>query len=157
MAEMSGGQHDALDAARADQRQVVAGARAVTSDCFDERRAVDGRHEFARRLEQRDDSLNGRYRGGVVLLGGGASSPDRASAPASVVVPAEAVVDVRGVPTVFVAGERPGVFLPQSVRVGPAAGASILVEAGLADGASIVIAGGVLLKGELLRSALEGG
>jgi membrane fusion protein, heavy metal efflux system len=92
-----------------------------------------------------------------VLLAGGAPSPDRASAPASIVVPAEAVVDVRGVPTVFVAGARPGVFLPQPVRVGPAVGASILIEAGLADGASIAIAGGVLLKGELLRSALEGG
>nr|AYM52558.1 secretion protein HlyD family protein [Aetherobacter rufus] len=90
------------------------------------------------------------------LLERGAPSTDPAAAPASVVVPTEAVIDVRGVPTVFVAGERPGVFLPQPVRVGPVMGASILVEAGLADGASIVIAGGVLLKGELLRSALGG-
>jgi hypothetical protein len=34
-------------------------------------------------------------------------------------------------------------------------GASIPVEAGLDDGAEIAVRGGVLLKGELLRSALE--
>jgi cobalt-zinc-cadmium efflux system membrane fusion protein len=74
-----------------------------------------------------------------------------------IVVPAEAVVEVRGVPTVFLAGDRPGVFTPRAVRPGLAAGASVAIEAGLVAGDRVVVDGAVLLKGEMLRSILEGG
>ncbi|MFT3766984.1 MAG: efflux RND transporter periplasmic adaptor subunit [Minicystis sp.] len=90
----------------------------------------------------------------VALHGEGAASGERAAA---VVVPAEAVVDVRGVLTVFVAADRPGVFLARPVRVGSTAGASLAIEAGLAEGERVVVGGALLLKGEMLRSVLEGG
>jgi cobalt-zinc-cadmium efflux system membrane fusion protein len=86
-----------------------------------------------------------------VILEGAVAAADRAA----IVVPVEAVVEVRGVPTVFVVGARRGVFAAHPVRVGAAVGASIPVEAGLDEGAEIAVRGGVLLKGELLRSALE--
>ena len=84
-------------------------------------------------------------------------APSAGDGPAVVVVPAEAVVEVRGVPTVFLAGDRPGVFTPRAVRVGLTAGASVAIEAGLAAGDRVVVDGAVLLKGEMLRSILEGG
>jgi cobalt-zinc-cadmium efflux system membrane fusion protein len=79
-----------------------------------------------------------------------------ADAPAAVIVPAEAVVDVRGVPTVFVADGKPGTFVARAVRPGATVGASIAVDAGLAEGERVVTAGALLLKGEMLRSVLGG-
>lgn len=73
------------------------------------------------------------------------------------VVPADAVVEVRGVPMVFVGGDRPGAFLPRPVRLGNTAGSAVVIEAGLDGDAMVVTSGAVMLKGELLRSALEGG
>jgi cobalt-zinc-cadmium efflux system membrane fusion protein len=76
--------------------------------------------------------------------------------PSGLVVPAEAVVEVRGVPTVFVAEQKAGAFQARAVRVGPNAGAAVTIEAGLAEGDRVVVAGAVLLKGEMLRSVLGG-
>jgi multidrug efflux pump subunit AcrA (membrane-fusion protein) len=60
------------------------------------------------------------------------------------------------VPTVFVADAKPGAFQARAVRVGPNAGAAVTIEAGLAEGDRVVVAGAVLLKGEMLRSVLGG-
>jgi cobalt-zinc-cadmium efflux system membrane fusion protein len=73
----------------------------------------------------------------------------------AVLVPAEAVVDLKGIPTVFVAAKEPGAFEPRPVRPGMTAGASIVVEAGLEPGERVATAGALLLKGEILRSELE--
>jgi cobalt-zinc-cadmium efflux system membrane fusion protein len=78
------------------------------------------------------------------------------SGPVGLFVVAEAVVDVRGTPTVFVATDKPGVFLPRAVRPGGTAGASLAIDAGLAEGERVVTAGALLLKGEMLRSILGG-
>lgn len=85
-----------------------------------------------------------------------AASAPAAAGPVGLFVPAEAVVEVRSVPTVFVAGDRPGVFMARPVRPGGSAGASIAIDAGLAEGERVVIAGALLLKGEALRSVLGG-
>ncbi len=68
-------------------------------------------------------------------------------------VPRDAVVSVDGVPTVFVA-EGPA-FRAQSVRVARYAGPHVYLEDGVRPGASVVVRGALLLKGELLRSELE--
>jgi cobalt-zinc-cadmium efflux system membrane fusion protein len=94
----------------------------------------------------------GAYVDVVVSVGPGARVGDESPA---VLVAAEAVVDVRGVPTVFVAGKEPGTFEARPVRPGPTAGASIVVEAGLEPGERVAVAGALLLKGELLRAELE--
>jgi cobalt-zinc-cadmium efflux system membrane fusion protein len=88
-----------------------------------------------------------------VILQGAVAAADTVAI--AIAIPVEAVVEVRGVPTVFVVGARRGVFVAHPVRVGAAVGASIPVEAGLDEGAEIAVRGGVLLKGEMLRSALE--
>lgn len=80
-------------------------------------------------------------------LGGGA-------APA-LSLPKDAVVEVRGAPTVFVAGKKPGTFAAHVVRVGRTTTEDVSIEDGIEDGDRIVVVGAVLLKGELLRSELE--
>lgn len=72
------------------------------------------------------------------------------------VVPRGAVVEVKGVPTAFVAGGEPGTFEPRVVRTGPSVGDGVVVEAGLSVGEQVVVRGSLLLKGELLRSELGG-
>ena len=73
-----------------------------------------------------------------------------------VVVPAEAVVDLRGVPTIFVALAEPGSFQPRRVRTGVTEGGLIRIEAGVEAGERVVVAGAVLLKGEVMRADLGG-
>jgi cobalt-zinc-cadmium efflux system membrane fusion protein len=70
-------------------------------------------------------------------------------------VPKEAVVDVRGAATVFVAGPTKGRFSARVVRTGRQTTDDVAIEEGLAEGDVVVTTGAVLLKGELLRSELE--
>jgi cobalt-zinc-cadmium efflux system membrane fusion protein len=70
-------------------------------------------------------------------------------------VPKEAVVDVRGAPTIFVAGREKGSFSAHVVRTGRTTNDEVALEDGVSEGALVVVAGTVLLKGELLRAELE--
>jgi cobalt-zinc-cadmium efflux system membrane fusion protein len=70
-------------------------------------------------------------------------------------VPKDAVVDVRGAPTVFVARPPSGTFAAHLVRTGRATTEDVAIEEGLAEGDPVVVVGAVLLKGELLRAELE--
>ena len=74
----------------------------------------------------------------------------------SLVVPPEAIVDVNGVSTAFVATDKTGVFAARQVRVRTTGGPDQIVESGLAEGDRIATQGTLLLKGELLRATLEG-
>jgi cobalt-zinc-cadmium efflux system membrane fusion protein len=76
-------------------------------------------------------------------------------ATAALLVPATAVADVRGFPTVFVATSDEGRFEARRVRKGPTWGSDVVIEAGLAPGDHVVSAGVLLLKGELLRGELS--
>jgi cobalt-zinc-cadmium efflux system membrane fusion protein len=77
--------------------------------------------------------------------------------PAELVVPSDALVDIDGVPTAFVAVDRdPGRMVARGVRVRATGGPDTVVEAGLAEGDLVATTGALLLKGELLRTALEG-
>jgi cobalt-zinc-cadmium efflux system membrane fusion protein len=76
-------------------------------------------------------------------------------AAAVLAVPKDTVVDVRGAPTVFVARQPSGAFEAHVVRTGRATTEDIAIEEGLAEGDPVVVAGAVLLKGELLRAELE--
>jgi cobalt-zinc-cadmium efflux system membrane fusion protein len=73
------------------------------------------------------------------------------------VVPAEAVVEVHGVPVVFVLAAEGAtiVFRPRTVRLGPSVGLDAVVEDGVGVGERVAVGGTLLLKGELLRSELE--
>jgi cobalt-zinc-cadmium efflux system membrane fusion protein len=72
-------------------------------------------------------------------------------------VPRDAVVDVQGVPIVFVqTAAAATTFEARAVRTRPADGPDVVVESGLADGEHIVTSGALLLKGEVLRAELEG-
>jgi membrane fusion protein, heavy metal efflux system len=77
-----------------------------------------------------------------------------ASTPA-LAVPKDAVVDVRGAPTVFVAHGKPGSFTAHVVRVGRTTTDDVSIDDGVTEGDRVVVVGAVLLKGELLRSELE--
>lgn len=83
-----------------------------------------------------------------------------ASAAHVLAVPKEAVVDVRGASTVFLAQGGRGaqgqtVFTPRVVRIERSTSEDVAVAEGLSEGDPVVVAGAVLLKGELLRSELE--
>lgn len=71
-------------------------------------------------------------------------------------VPFEALVDLRGAPTVFVAASEPGVFEVRPVAPGPAVGDVIPIDAGLRPGERVAVKGVLLLKGEVLRDVLGG-
>ena len=80
-----------------------------------------------------------------------------ADAKPELVVPSDALVDVRGVPSVFVpAAGASNEFERRTVRVRTTVGADTVIEAGLTEGESVAVAGALLLKGELLRAELEG-
>jgi cobalt-zinc-cadmium efflux system membrane fusion protein len=74
----------------------------------------------------------------------------------SVVVPREAVLEVRGVSVVFVRTDREGSFRVQPIVLGAPLGDRIVVERGLSAGEEVVIRGALLLKGEVLRDELGG-
>ncbi len=106
----------------------------------------------ALRLEP-DASCTWLVPGGYVDV---AFSTTPAGAAPQLVVPREAIVDVRGVPSVFVVGPMPEQFVLHAVRPGPGAGPEVVVESGVDEGDRVVVAGALLLKGELLRAELEG-
>jgi cobalt-zinc-cadmium efflux system membrane fusion protein len=70
-------------------------------------------------------------------------------------LPKDAVVEVRGAPTVFVAEKKPGSFTAHVVRVSRTTTEDVAIESGIAEGDQVVVTGAVLLKGELLRAELE--
>jgi cobalt-zinc-cadmium efflux system membrane fusion protein len=70
-------------------------------------------------------------------------------------VPREAVVEVRGVSLVFVV-QGPGEVAVTPVRLAERPGPEALVESGLRAGDEVVTRGAVLFKGELLRAELTG-
>src|SRR5690606_8115086 len=77
-------------------------------------------------------------------------SPETASPDARarwVAVPLEAVVDLRGLPTVFVASAEPGAFEARTVEAKPSVGHMVRIERGLAPGEKVAVKGVVLLKG----------
>ncbi|MEO8900565.1 MAG: efflux RND transporter periplasmic adaptor subunit [Polyangiaceae bacterium] len=87
----------------------------------------------------------------VVFAVAGSAQPALAAA-----VPRNAVVDVRGKPTVFLAGTTPGEFSARSVQVGAGDATYVTIDSGVSAGDLIVVEGALLLKGELLRADLEG-
>ncbi len=93
--------------------------------------------------------------GGWVEVGFATAAPAVTSA--VLVVPAEAVIDLRGVPVVFVLVEEGDklVFRPKSVRLAPGLGLDAVIEDGLSEGERVAVRGTLLLKGELLRGELE--
>lgn len=75
---------------------------------------------------------------------------------ARVQVPTHSVVELRGVPTVFVALPDPGWFEVRRVLPEPSAGAMTTISAGLIPGEQVASKGLILLKGEALRGVLGG-
>lgn len=71
-------------------------------------------------------------------------------------VPFEALVDLRGAPTVFVAADEPGVFEVRPVAPRPMVGDVVPIDAGLRPGERVAVKGILLLKGEALRDVLGG-
>lgn len=88
-----------------------------------------------------------------VLVPQGAAGEGGAS---RVQVPSEAVVDVRGVPTVFVALGAPGHFAVRAVLPGLSLGGMTTIESGVAAEERVAVRGVILLKGEVLRDVLGG-
>ncbi|CAN5820829.1 N/A [soil metagenome] len=66
-----------------------------------------------------------------------------------------AIVDVRGVISIFVSGTKEGSFVLRPVRLGASSGDETAIASGLADGEHVVVSGALLLKGELLRQELQ--
>jgi hypothetical protein len=66
------------------------------------------------------------------------------------------VVDLRGIPTVFVAVGEPGEFVARAVEVAPSIGHIIPVKLGLQPGEKVATQGIVLLKGEAMADILGG-
>jgi cobalt-zinc-cadmium efflux system membrane fusion protein len=83
------------------------------------------------------------------------SSSATADASAALLVPASAVADVRGFPTVFLTTESEGRFQARRVRKGATWGSDVAIEAGLAPGDRVATSGVLLLKGELLRGEMQ--
>ncbi len=83
------------------------------------------------------------------------TNDDAAGAPV-VVVPREAIVDLRGTPVVFVERGNKGDFVARGVRVsGGIESDDAVVEAGVGPGERIAVGGALLLKGELMRADLQ--
>ncbi len=88
-----------------------------------------------------------------------APAPSASSAPpddaALVAVPRRAVVELSGVPTVFVAVGPPGSFELRHVRVVQHTELDSVLEGPLKPGEQVVSQGALLLKGEWMRAELE--
>lgn len=78
-----------------------------------------------------------------------------ATAQSLIAVPRDAVVEMDVVPVVFVGTARPGEFRAATVRVARVTSAAAYIEDGVQPGESVVVKGAILLKGELMRAALE--
>jgi cobalt-zinc-cadmium efflux system membrane fusion protein len=83
------------------------------------------------------------------------SAAQTGDAGAALLVPAAAVADVRGFPTVFLATAEEGRFEARRVRKGATWGSDVAIEAGLAPGDRVATSGVLLLKGELLRGEMQ--
>ncbi|HEX7477431.1 MAG TPA: efflux RND transporter periplasmic adaptor subunit [Polyangiales bacterium] len=90
--------------------------------------------------------------GGYVNVEVAATKDARASA--VLAVPRDAIVDVKGLPSVFVAGATDGTFVLRAVRIGAEQGGLAEIEVGVREGERVVVVGAPLLKGEVLRSEL---
>jgi hypothetical protein len=73
----------------------------------------------------------------------------------AVIVPRDALVDVKGMSGVFVQREPRGPFVFRPVRAKIGADERVAVEDGLAEGARVVVVGASLVKSELLRAELH--
>jgi multidrug efflux pump subunit AcrA (membrane-fusion protein) len=71
-------------------------------------------------------------------------------------VPREAVLDVRGLTTVFVGQGELGSFVARTVVIQAEAGTDVLLESGVNIGEQVVVRGMIYLKGEMLRDSLGG-
>ncbi len=82
--------------------------------------------------------------------------PRRASSDDSLVaLPRDAVVELDGVPLVFLAGASPAEFRPTTVRLARTSSSTAYIADGVKAGDQVVVSGAILLKGELMRAALE--
>ncbi|MEB2313659.1 MAG: efflux RND transporter periplasmic adaptor subunit [Sorangiineae bacterium] len=71
------------------------------------------------------------------------------------VVPRDALTDIDGVPLMFVATSTRGEFTVRAVRVAEQVGERVFIDDGLKAGEQVASRGAILLKGELMRAALE--
>jgi membrane fusion protein, heavy metal efflux system len=106
---------------------------------------------YSVRLEPDSASCTWLVPGGYVDVGFPGAAAGEAH---DLVVPREAVIDVSGVPSAFVPTAREGQFAVRTLRVRAGEGPELVVESGLAEGEKIVVAGALLLKGEMLRAEL---
>ena len=81
----------------------------------------------------------------------GGNSVEHASNEAAVIVPSAAVQAIGGTQVVFVATDRPGVFIQREVSGGPESNGRVPIYAGLSAGESVVTDGSFLLRAESLK------
>jgi RND family efflux transporter MFP subunit len=84
-----------------------------------------------------------------VSLGGVAVKPS--SNEAAVMVPSSAVQEIAGKRVVFLAGDRPGVFIQREVTAGPESNGRAPIYSGLTAGDLVVTEGSFLLRAESLK------
>jgi cobalt-zinc-cadmium efflux system membrane fusion protein len=75
---------------------------------------------------------------------------------ATLAVPAAAVVELKTAALVFARTPEAGTFDARPIEPGLRIGDDTTIRAGVAEGDEVVVDGAVLLKGELMRSELEG-
>ena len=81
----------------------------------------------------------------------GSNSVEHASNEAAVMVPSAAVQAIGGKQVVFVAADRPGVFIQRLVSGGPESNGRVPIYDGLSAGESVVTDGSFLLRAESLK------
>ena len=108
---------------------------------------VDEQHQRHVRIEP-DAGCTGLAAGRYVDAGFASTA-----SPQGIVVPRDAVVEIKGADTVFVRNAD-GSFTARPVRVGIRTESERLIDEGLRDGEVIAVQGVVLLKGEVLRTEL---
>ncbi|MCP5468552.1 MAG: efflux RND transporter periplasmic adaptor subunit [Deltaproteobacteria bacterium] len=69
-------------------------------------------------------------------------------------VPEEAVVELDGIPTVFIPGHKEGFFIKKTVKTGKRAQGTIEIVEGLKPGDKVVIKGSFTIKSEFLRGIM---
>ena len=84
-----------------------------------------------------------------VSFGGASVAP--ASGGAVVLVPSAAVQKIGGKQVVFVAADRPGVFIQREVEAGPESNGRVPIYEGLTAGETVVSEGSFLLRAESLK------
>jgi len=101
-------------------------------------------------LEIADPRLRSGLFGSIELVGG--ARDERV-----LVVPIDAVAAIDGHQVVFVPGDEPGSFRPQTVRLGRRAAGLYEVRDGLTEGASLAVSGSFTLKSVLKSGELSEG